>query len=151
MNLSYMQNIGEESKLFFGTGEKISMENARRLLNLSLIFLAGFILLTALGYAILLSRKRKKELRMAFKGSVIAFIVICFFIMIAFHTASLRELIGQHIFICPFGVDDAIPLMLTRKFAAEGIAVGVIGAGILTGVLASATWKVTKPRRMFWQ
>lgn len=157
----YMFGKNQEFKLFaeyrgreqavFGTGEQISMEHARKLLNISLFALAGFVFFTIIGYAVFLLKKRKLALRYAFKGAVIFYIVLIVLIIIAFHVTAVRESLHQLIFIYPSGADDVMPLVLTKKFAGDSITAGIVGGSILLIMLASITWKATKPRRMFWQ
>jgi hypothetical protein len=140
----------EREQKLFSTGEQISMENARNLLNDSLFALAGFGILTVLGYAVYLLKKRKMALRFAFQGAAIFYAVLCVLTIIAFNLVPVRTALQQFIFIYPHEADDVLPFILTGKFARDCISAGTLGAGIIMGILASFTWKITKPRRMFW-
>ncbi len=134
----------------FGTVEKINMENARKLLNYSLYLLAGAALLTIISYCALLANKRKYELRGAFKGGILIFTILLAVLFASFYFDLSRDFLYGHIFIIRFGADDVLPLMLTEQFAKLGlIAVSAVGL-ILLIILASLTWRITKPRRMFW-
>lgn len=134
----------------FGTVEKINMENARKLLNDSLFVFGGAALLAVVSYCVLLARKKKYELRVAFKGGIFIFAVLVAALFAALHLDQLREFLYNHIFVSQFGADDVLPLILTEQFAKLSlIAVSAVGLVFLI-ILASVTWRLTKPRRMFW-
>lgn len=134
----------------FGTVEKINMENARRLLNYSLYIFGGAALLAIAGYCVFLAKKKKYELRIAYKGGILIFTLMLIGIYTAFFIDQSRNFMYKHIFISEFGADDVLPLMLTEQFAKLSvIAVSVVGLIFLT-IFASITWRLTKPRRMFW-
>lgn len=134
----------------FGTVEKINMENARKLLNYSIYILGGAVLLAAASYSILLARKKKYELRMAFKGGIAVFTFLVAALFAAYALDWSRAFLYGHIFINQFGADDVLPLILTEQFARLSlVAVSAVGLVFLI-ILASVTWRLTKPRRMFW-
>lgn len=140
----------DREQTVFSTVEQINMENARALLNHSLYVLGAAALLAVLSYWILLAKKKKYELRLAFKGGILVFIGMLIAIFAAFFFDPSREFFYRQIFIRPFGTDDILPLMLTGQFAQLGLlAVSAVGL-ILLVIVASVTWRLTKPRRMFW-
>ena len=135
----------------FGTMEQINMENARRLLNDTIYILGGAFVLAAAGCSIYLVRKRKYELRIAYKGGVLVYTVMMVILFVAFNIDQSKEFLYHRIFVNQFGTDDVLPLMLTEQFAQMSlIAITAISLIVLV-ILASIIWRLTKPRRMFWQ
>lgn len=135
----------------FGTMEQINMENARRLLNDTIYILGGALVLAAAGCSIYLVKKRKYELRIAYKGGILVYTVMMVLLFIAFHIHQSREFLYHRIFINQFGTDDVLPLMLTGQFAQMSLVAITVISLIILVILASAIWRLTKPRRMFWQ
>ncbi|MEL7656842.1 MAG: DUF1461 domain-containing protein [Bacillota bacterium] len=135
----------------FGTGEQINMENARKLLNHTLYIIGIALILAVISYGVFLLKKKKYELRIAFKTSIIVFAVMQAVFYILFLIEKTREFLYEMIFINPFGADDALPLMLTERFAKISVIANSVVALIMLIILASITWRITKPRRMFWQ
>lgn len=134
----------------FGAVEQTNMEHARRLLNYSLYILGGGAFLILLSYCIFLVKKKKYELRISFKGGILVFTLLLVFLFAAFYFEQTRIFLYGLIFISPFGADDVLPLMLTEQFAQISlVAIAAVGLVILV-ILASVTWRLTKPRRMFW-
>jgi len=156
----FMQGKEDEFDLFteyrdreqavFGTVERINMENARRLLNYSLYVIGGTAFLTILSYVILLVKKKKQELRIAFKGGIFAFAIMLIIFYTVFYIEQSRAFLYRQIFINPFGADDVLPLMLTEQFAQMSLIALSIVALVILVIFTSITWRLTKPRRMFW-
>ncbi len=134
----------------FGTIEQMNMENARKLLNHSLYILIGTLLAAVICYAIFLWKKMKYELRLAFKGGVGVFITMQVFLHITFNIDAVRAFYYNVIFPITFGADDALPTMLTERFARLCVFANSAVAFVILIILASVTWRMTKPRRMFW-
>lgn len=140
----------DREQAVFGTVEQINMENARRLLNYSLYVIGGTAFLAILSYAFFLVKKKKQELRIAFKGGIFAFTIMLILFYVVFYFDPTRAFLYRLIFINPFGADDVLPLMLTEQFAQMSLlAVSAVALVILV-ILTSITWRLTKPRRMFW-
>ena len=135
----------------FGTMEQINMENARRLLNDSIYILGGAAALAAAGCCVYFIKKRKYELRIAYKGGVLVYTILMVISFILFHIKQSKEFLYHRIFINQFGTDDVLLLMFTEQFAKMSlIAIAAVSLVILV-ILASIIWRLTKPRRMFWQ
>jgi len=134
----------------FSTVEQINMENARNLLNRTLYILAVALALTAAGIAVYLTKKKKYELRIAFKGSIAAYTAVMVMSLIALSFQQVKAFLYQTIFVNPFGADDVLPQMLTREYAQYSILAILVVSMILLIILASLVWRLTKPRRMFW-
>ncbi|MDD3169631.1 MAG: DUF1461 domain-containing protein [Eubacteriales bacterium] len=156
----FMKGQEEEFDLFteyrdreqsvFGTVEQANMEHARMLLNYSLYILGVGILFLLLTYCIFLVKKKKHELRVSFKGGILVFTVLLVLLFAAFYFDQTRTFLYELIFINSFGADDVLPLMLTERFGQISmVAIAAVGLVILV-ILASVTWRITKPRRMFW-
>jgi small-conductance mechanosensitive channel len=135
----------------FGTMEQINMENARRLLNDTIFILGGALALAAAGCSIYLVKKRKYELRSAYKGAILVYTVMMATLFIAFNIDQSKEFMYNRIFINQFGTDDVLPLMLTEQFAQMSLIASAAISLIVLVILASVIWRLTKPRRMFWQ
>lgn len=135
----------------FGTVEQINMENARRLLNDSVYILGGAGVLAVFGCFIYLIKKRKQEFRIAYKGGILVYTILMVVLFILFNIDQTKEFLYRLIFINPFGTDDVLPLMLTEQFAQMSLVAITAISLILLVVLASVIWRLTKPRRMFWQ
>lgn len=148
-NFDLYAEFRDREQSVFGTGEQIAMENARELLNKTLIGLGITILILVILYWLVLSKKLKPELRTTFKGGVIIFGLIGVISIILFKL-PVSETIVQSIFVYNFGGDDVLPLMLTRKFAGDGLTAVLIASMVILAIIGSVTWKLTKPRRMFW-
>lgn len=140
----------DREQAVFGTSEKINMDNARKLLNHSLYILGGAALLLIISYGVILARKKKYELRGAYKAGILVFIILVLLFYSLLYFDQTKSGLFDLIFINSFGVDDVLPLMLTGQF--EVIALTVISTAglVLLVILASVTWRLTKPRRMFW-
>lgn len=140
----------DREQAVFGTVEQINMENARRLLNDSLYVIGGTVFLAILSYFIFLLKKKKQELRIAFKSGIFAFAIMLILFYAVFYIDQSRAFLYRQIFINPFGADDVLPLMLSEQFAQMSmLAVSAVALVILV-ILTSITWRLTKPRRMFW-
>lgn len=148
-NFDLHAEFRDREQSVFGTGEQIAMENARELLNKTLMGLAITALLSIILYWIVLSKKLKPELRVAFKGGLIIFGLIGVISIILFKL-PVSETIMQSIYIYNFGEDDVLPLMLTRKFAGDCLTAILVVSMVILAIIGSITWKLTKPRRMFW-
>lgn len=135
----------------FGTMEQINMENARRLLNDTVYILGAAFVLAAAGCGIYLAKKRKYELRSAYKGAILVYTILTVTIFIAFHIGQSKEFMYHRIFINQFGTDDVLPLMLTEQFAQMSLIAAAAISLIILVIFASIIWRLTKPRRMFWQ
>ena len=156
----FMKGSVEEFKLFheyrdreqdvFGTVEQMNMENARTLLNYTLYILAGFALIMVVNYIFFIYKKWKYELRGAFKAGIALFVIMQLALHITFNLDAARAFLYKLIFPITYGADDVLPLILTERFARLSIFANSAVAFILLVILASITWKLTKPRRMFW-
>lgn len=134
----------------FGTVEQINMENARKLLDRTLYILICAAALALASTGVYLLKKKKYELRTAYKGGIIAYSVLIILILITFSFGQVKSFLNRSVFPNHFGADDVLPQMLTEKFAQMSlIAIAVVSLVILI-ILVSAVWRVTKPRRMFW-
>lgn len=135
----------------FGAVEQINMENARRLLNNTIYILGGAAVLAVASCCIYLFKNRKYELRIAYKGGVLVYSILMVIFFILFNVNQSKEFIYRFVFMNRFGTDDVLPLMLTEQFAQMSlIAITAVSMVILV-ILASIIWRLTKPRRMFWQ
>ena len=126
------------------------MENARNLLNNTLFILAGAFALAVSGVAVHLSKKKKYELRIAFKGGIAAYTAMMVFSLIALSFEQVKAFLYRMIFVNSFGADDVLPQMLTREYVQYSILAILVVSMILLIILASVVWRITKPRRMFW-
>ncbi len=135
----------------FGTVEQINMENARRLLNDTIYVLGGAGVLAVAGCCVYLIKKRKHELRIAYKGGILVYTILMVILFILFNINQSKEFLYRLIFINPFGTDDVLPLMLSEQFAQMSLIAITAISLILLVILASIIWRLTKPRRMFWQ
>ena len=149
-NFDLFAEYRDREQAVFGTGEQINMANARTILNDTLYILGGAALLVLVSYAICIAKKRKQELRVAFKGGIIVFAVVQVGLYAAFFTDFSRNFFYHKLYINPFGADDVLPLMLTKHFAELSLYAITAVSLVITIAIASATWRLTKPRRMFW-
>lgn len=140
----------DREQAVFGTVEQINMEHARKPLNLTVYVLGGVGILSVLSYLILLIKKKKYELRIAFKGGIFVFTITLVLFYILLYIDQTRVFLYRQIFIDPFGADDVLPLMLTKQFAQMSLAAISAVSLVILLILASVTWRLTKPRRMFW-
>lgn len=145
----FMEYRGREQAVF-GTVEQINMENARKLLNYTLYALGGSVIVMAICYSLFLYKKLKYELRGTFKAGIVLFAVMQAVLHITFNMESIRAFYYRTIFPIAYGADDVLPLMLTERFARLSLFANSAIALILLIILASVTWRLTKPRRMFW-
>lgn len=134
----------------FGTVEQINMEHARNLLNDTLYAFGGFAIIMAVLYTVFLHKKWKYELRGAFKLGIVFFIAAQAVLHITFNIASVRSFYYRTIFPNVFGADDVLPLIFTERFARLSVFANSAVAFVLLLILVSVTWKLTKPRRMFY-
>lgn len=140
----------DREQAVFGTVEQINMEHARKQLNLTVYVLGGVGILSVLSYLILLIKRKKYELRIAFKGGIFVFTITLVLFYILLYIDQTRVFLYRQIFIDPFGADDVLPLMLTKQFAQMSLAAISAVSLVILLILASVTWRLTKPRRMFW-
>lgn len=140
----------DREQAVFGADEQINMENARKLLNDTLYIIGSAALLIIVSYWILILKKKKYELRLAFKGGIAVFTAMQVLFYAAFYFENTRTFFYRLIFINPFGADDVLPLMLTGRFVSLSMLANSVVAMILMVIFASVTWRLTKPRRMFW-
>jgi len=140
----------DREQAVFGTVEQINMENARKQLNFTLYILGGAGFFSVLSYLILLIKKKKYELRVAFKGGIFVFTITLVVFYLLLYIDQTRTFLYRYIFIDPFGADDVLPLMLTKQFSQMGMVATSAVSLIILLILASVTWRLTKPRRMFW-
>jgi hypothetical protein len=135
----------------FAKNEQLSMENARKLLNDSLFLIGGAAVLAIASYWILLIKKYKYELRVAFKGGIAVFAALQVLIYSLLFIKGIRAFLHNLIFNGTFGKDNSLPQMLTPHFGNLGVFASSAVAVVLMILLTSLTWRLTKPRRMFWQ
>lgn len=135
----------------FNATEQANMEYVRKLLNLTLYVLGGAAFLMVIISLILLLRKLKYELRVAFKFGILVQTVILVACHVFMNLKDQRQFFYGKLFAHPFGADDVLPLMLTKEFAQISLAAVSVISFILLFILASILWRLTKPRRMFWQ
>lgn len=140
----------DREQTVFGTAEQINMENARKLLNFSLYFLGGTAFLTILSCCILLVKKMKQGLRLAFKFGILIQTITLVVSHAALYFDQGRDFLYNYIFTIPFGADDVLPLMLTEYFAQLSLVAISAVSLIILAASASVLWRLTKPRRMFW-
>lgn len=141
----------DREQAVFGTVEQINMENARRLLDQTFYVLIGAAVLSVAGCGIYLARKRKYELRGAYKGAILVYTILMIVFFILFNISQTKEYLYRLIFTNQFGADDVLPLMLTEQFARMSLVAITAVSLVLLVILASIIWRLTKPRRMFWQ
>ena len=140
---------GREQEVFDVNAQE-DMDNLRSQLNIILIILGAMLLILTIIYWILIANKKKTDLRNGFKGGVVLFVFIIILLTMAFNIEAVREMIYQYIFITPLDKDNVLSLLLTKQFARDLLIAGTAVATIILGILASITWSMTKPRRMFW-
>lgn len=135
----------------FGTIEQINMENARMLLNDTIYILGGAAVLAVAACSIYLIKKRKHELRSSFKASILVYTIYMIVLFVLFNINQSKEFFYNRIFINQFGTDDVLPLMLTEQFAQMSLVAIAAVSLIILVIFTSIIWRLTKPRRMFWQ
>ncbi|HHU18124.1 MAG: DUF1461 domain-containing protein [Anaerovoracaceae bacterium] len=155
----YMKGKNEEFDLIaeyrnreqavFGPAEQLNMENARRMLNHTAFILGISAVLIIASYWILLNKKRKTTLRMAFKGGVAIFAALQISIYVLFFNEKTRSFFYDLIFINSYEAEDALPLILTQDFAKLCIYANFIVSAIFMLIFFSITWNLSRPRRMF--
>ena len=156
----FMKGNKEEFDLFtkyrdreqavFGPVEQLNMENARDLLNHTIYILGVSALLLIASYWILLAKRKKSRLRTAFKGGIVVFAVLQVLLYVLFYYNNSRSFFYSQIFINPYGADDVLPLLLTEHFSKLCMLTNSIAAIVILLIFTSITWRLTKPRRMFW-
>lgn len=140
----------DREQAVFGAVEQSNMENIRKLLNLTLYYFGAAAFLTVLSSIIFLVKKKKRELRTAFKIGIFVQTVALVASHIMMNLDQQRIFFYHKLFPNQFGADDVLPLMLTKQFAQIGLAAVSVISFILLVFLASVVWRLTKPRRMFW-
>lgn len=140
----------DREQAVFGAVEQSNMENARKLLDLTLYILGGAAFLSVLSFIILLAKKKKRELRTAFKAGIFVQTAALAASHIIMNLEQQRVFFYDKIFANQFGADDVLPLMLTKQFAQISLAAASVISFIILAVMASVLWRLTKPRRMFW-
>jgi hypothetical protein len=140
----------DREQTVFGTVEKINMDHFRALLNISLYILGGALISAAACGWFFWFKKMKYELRIAFKGGIFTQAVLLVIGYVAFNFHQIRAFFYNWIFNISFGADDVLPVMLTKEFAFLSLVAISTGSLIILAILASAVWRLTKPRRMFW-
>lgn len=148
---SLVAEYADREQQVFSKNEQLSMENMRKLLNNSLFIIGGALVLAVGSYWILLMKKYKYELRVAFKGGIAVFAALQVMIYILFFMNVSRAFFYNLIFTGTFGKDDALPHMLTQHFGNLSVFASSAVAIVFMIILASLTWRLTKPRRMFCQ
>ncbi|MDD4564730.1 MAG: DUF1461 domain-containing protein [Eubacteriales bacterium] len=156
----FMRGKNEKFELFidyedreqsvFGPNEQLNMDNARRLLNYTVYAFGVSALLLIIGYWVLLNKKRKSELRTAFKGGIAVFASLQILLYVLFFYDNTRSFFYNLIFTNPYGADDLLPLILTKHVAKICIYANSIAAIVIMLIFFSVTWRLTKPRRIFW-
>lgn len=140
----------EREQNVFSKNDQNNMENLRNILNRMLIIMGILLAVTVITYWILIAKKKRTEIRYAFKGSLIIFVILTILIVITFNIQYARDFINQVIFISSMEANEVLPLMLTEQFTRDCIVASIAVASVIIAILASITWRLTKPRRMFW-
>lgn len=139
---------GREQNIFH-LREQLAMERLRRLVDLALYAFFGLFALTVLGYIFMFSYGKKEELRTAFKGSVIFFLIFSALSAAIMFIPSTRELAVNLIFSQPFLEEELLSKVFTFSFAKK-LAIGVTAIStVILLVGGSLTWRWTRVRRMF--
>lgn len=143
-------DYGDREIYAFGPKEQLNMDNARKLLNYTAYAFGILALLLIISYWVLLNKERKFTLRAAYKGGISVFVALQIILYALFFNDNTRSFFYNLIFYNPYDVDDVLPLILTEHFAKTCMYANTIVSVVILLLLLSVTWKLTKPRRMFW-
>ncbi len=148
--LNLLVEYRDRERPVFGAVEKLNMENARELLNNSLFVLGGALILGVAGCGVFLAKKKKYELRGAFKAGILVQTLALIACSFALYFDQPRSFLYHKICTSAFGADDVLPLMLTKEYAQLSVAAASAVSIVLLVILVSVVWRLTKPRRMFY-
>ncbi|MDD2215213.1 MAG: DUF1461 domain-containing protein [Eubacteriales bacterium] len=138
---SYITEYQDREQDLFNLRESNVMRNIRELLNHLTLFMFGVVLITIAAYWILLHYNRKEGIRLAFKWSLVFYgILWVTFGLILFPWAPFKSL----------ETEDLLLRLITSGFITDWFLAGIFISAVVMGILGSITWKLTKPRRMFW-
>ncbi|MCR5482719.1 MAG: hypothetical protein K6F52_08010 [Clostridia bacterium] len=146
-------NMSETETDFYFLFSKTDQDAASRLrliTDVSAIAGAVFILATVLIYFYLIRNEFTEILRWLFKRECIILLLFLGISVAAFNVTAVSDFIYAHIFPFKFSEGDAIPMILDRYYARMLLTVGCIVSGIFMTITGYITWKLTKPKRMFF-
>ncbi|WP_227017634.1 DUF1461 domain-containing protein [Sinanaerobacter chloroacetimidivorans] len=140
---------GKEQNVFH-TMEQVSMEHFKQLLNILLYAFAGMLLIAVICYGVFMANNRKYFLRTAFKSGILVYLVMIILPIITYLVPSLRDFMQQFIFRFKFNEDNLLTQIFTESFVVEFLAATTFISAVILFITGSVTWRMTKPRRMFW-
>ncbi|WP_027399534.1 hypothetical protein [Anaerovorax odorimutans] len=144
----YFEDIDKD---IFKTEENVIMNNFRSFLNKSMIIFTIITIIAVIMYVILFRADRKLALRISFKITFIFYLMLVIAGVICFILSKTREYIYYIIFKNPLLEDGALASIMTNELAKMCVIGIIIVSAIILAGLASLTWKITRPRRMFSQ
>jgi hypothetical protein len=138
---SYITEYQDKEQDLFNIRENNVMSNIRKLLNQLTLFMLGVVLITIAAYWVLLHYNRKEGIRLAFKWSLVFYGVLWVtFGLILFPRTPFKSL----------ETEDLLFSMITSGFITDWFLAGIFISAVIMIIMGSITWKLTKPRRMFW-
>ncbi len=141
----------EQSEPIFTREEADNMQHYRLLLNRSLFIGLGALAIVLISYIILLWNQEKSKLRSAFKLSILVYLLGQIVTYCCFIIESCRVSLGRHIFPTTMQADCALNGMITSHFIKISLIADTAVSAVLMVIMASITWRISKPKRMFWK
>jgi len=156
----YMLGISDEFQIvpdpemsqdkLFTEGEQLAMQQFAKILNIQLIIGAVLLVITVLLYLYFLRKRWPEILRKRFFGACIFFTLMIISSILVYNIQDASEFLYNLIFTYDPGETDLLPQLLGRHFAKSSLVAGNMVAAVVMVVIYYLTWRLTKPRRMFW-
>jgi hypothetical protein len=134
----------------FSIGEATVMDQARTLLNRSLLAFFALLLFILCSCALLLRQDKKEAVRFAYRASFAMYLLLYAVMGAAVLVEDLRHRITASFFLYQFDEPDMLPQLLPHQFLTENLVASAVISIILMTVGYSVVKRLTRPDRMFY-
>lgn len=142
--------VGKEGPQFTAE-ENAIMRHFRGVLNHSLLVLFILTLLGLVMYIMLFRDDRKEALRVALKCAFFFYLLLLIIGLVGYFIPATRASLYSFIFQYPLQKEGLLTLIFTDSMAKTCLGAMVVVSAVVLGALASLTWRITRPKRMFYQ
>ncbi len=146
-------NMSETETDFYFLFSKTDQDAAaglRLIADISAAVGAVFILLIVPIYFYLIRNEFTEILRWLFKRECVLLAAFLAIMIGAFNLTFMSDFIYAHVFPFEFTETDALPMILDHYYARTLLTVGCIVSVVFMTIAGYITWKLTKPKRMFF-
>jgi hypothetical protein len=134
----------------FGIGEAVFMDRLRSLMNTSLFFLAGMVVIVLFTYWFLLRQGRKEAIRIAYKAGAVLYAIMAAATAFLLYSHKFPANLLDDFFLYKFEETDVVPQLLPPVIILENALVSAVISLIMLLIGYSVTKRLTRVTSMFY-